>query len=93
MIGIFSSSIVTNQVVAFMLAVSMCFVMYVGFDYASKLPGIFGKIDFYVQQIGINEHYNAVSYGVIDSRDVIYFLSVIGLFLFSTKKVLQARKW
>ena len=92
-IGIFASSITSNQVVAFIAAVSMCFIMYMCFDYISKMPGIFGKFDFYVQQIGINEHYNAVSYGVIDTRDVIYFISVIGIFLFGTKTVLQARKW
>ncbi len=92
-IGIFASSITSNQVVAFITAVSLCFIFYKCFDYVSMLPGIFGKSDYYVQQIGINEHYNAVSYGVIDSRDVIYFLSIIGIFLFSTKTVLQSRKW
>ena len=92
-IGIFASSITANQVVAFIAALSLCFIFYLCFDYISKMPGIFGKYDFYVQQIGINSHYTAVSYGVIDSRDVIYFLSVIGIFLYSTKTVLKSRKW
>ncbi|MFM2225577.1 MAG: gliding motility-associated transporter permease subunit GldF [Bacteroidota bacterium] len=92
-IGIFSSSLTSNQVVAFITALSFCFIMYMSFDYIAKLPGIFGKFDFYVQQIGINSHYTAVSYGVIDVRDVIYFLSVIVLFLFGTKTVMNSRKW
>jgi ABC-2 type transport system permease protein len=92
-IGIFSSSLTANQVVAFIVAVSFCFLMYSGFDYVSKIPGIFGKSDFVIEQIGILSHYNAVSYGVIDIRDVIYFFTVIFVFLFSTKIVLQSRKW
>jgi ABC-2 type transport system permease protein len=92
-IGIFASSITSNQVVAFITGFSICFIMYMSFDYVALLPGIFGKLDYYVQQIGINAHYNAISYGVIDTRDIIYFATLIFLFLFGTKTVLASRKW
>jgi ABC-2 type transport system permease protein len=92
-IGIFSSSLTSNQVVAFVLAIALCFFLYIGFDFVSKLSGIFGKADYYVEQIGINAHYTAMSYGVIDSRDFLYFISVIGFFLLLTLTSLQSRKW
>ncbi len=92
-IGLFASSLSSNQTVAFVIGISMCFFFYLCFDYISKLPGIFGKFDYYVQQFGINSHYQAVSYGVIDTRDVVYFLSLIGLFILATKTSLDSRKW
>lgn len=92
-IGLFGSSLSSNQVVAFLISISLCFIMYSVFDFMSKLPGIQGKFDYTLQQLGINAHYNAVSYGVIDSRDVAYFISVIAVFILFTKTSLQSRKW
>jgi hypothetical protein len=58
------------------------------------LPGIqLYRINGMIEKFGIDNHYQSVSRGVIDSRDIIYFLSVIFLFLFLTKTSLQSRKW
>jgi ABC-2 type transport system permease protein len=91
-VGIFASSVAENQVIAFIIAMLLCFFTYTGFDYIAA-SGIFGKYDAMVKSLGINEHYISMSRGVIDTRDTIYFISVITLFNFSTKLVLQSRKW
>jgi ABC-2 type transport system permease protein len=83
-IGIFTSSITDNQVIAFILAIILCFLLYSGFNLISSLFYNVNTQNF-ILLIGIDEHYKSVSRGVIDSRDVIYFLSVIYLFLFLTK--------
>lgn len=91
-IGIFSSAITSNQVVSFILSLFICFVTYIGFDYISSFD-LFGKVDDIILSLGINYHYNSISRGVVDTRDVIYFLSVIALFVLATKTVLESRKW
>ncbi|MBK8193654.1 MAG: gliding motility-associated ABC transporter permease subunit GldF [Lewinellaceae bacterium] len=92
-IGVFASSLTNNQIIAFVLATFLSFFVYLAFDYLSRLPVFFGKTDDIVQSIGISYHYNSVSRGVLDSRDVIYFLSVIALFLAATVLSLGRRKW
>lgn len=92
-IGIFSSSLTNNQIVAFVLAAFLCFLVHWGFYYISNLPVFFGKSDDVVQQLGLEFHYNSISRGIVDSRDVIYFLSVIGLFIMLTVLNLERRKW
>ena len=57
------------------------------------LGSLFGKVDLFIQQLGMSAHYSSLSRGVIDTRDVLYFLSVIILFLSATKLVLASRKW
>ena len=79
--GIFASTLVANQVVGFLLGAFICFLLYWGMDYISFLPGLEGRWDLLVQKIGINYHYTSISRGVIDTRDLIYFLSVIAVFL------------
>ena len=74
-IGIFASSITENQIVAFIIGMFLCFLMFMGFDYLSELAFL-SKIDSFVINMGINEHYKSLSRGVIDSRDIIYFISV-----------------
>ena len=91
-IGIFSSSLTGNPIVAFIIAVLLSFVLYIGFDYLSSM-GAFHKINFLVIRAGINEHYRSMSRGVLDSRDILYFLGVIALFLWMTRFVLQSRRW
>lgn len=90
-IGIFSSSLTDNQIVAFIIGVFLCFTMYIGFDYLAELP-IFETFSDTIAKIGINEHYRSISRGVVDSRDVIYYLSVIIFFLFNTYFVLQSKR-
>lgn len=91
-IGIFSSSLSGNQIIAFILAVLLCFFCYIGFEYISML-GIPGKATHLILSFGISDHYSSMSRGVIDTRDIVYFLSVIGIFIFLTKTVLESRKW
>lgn len=92
-IGIFASSISQNQIVAFVLATFLCFLFYYGFFFFSKLPVFVGKIDDVIQMIGIDYHYASISRGVLDSRDLIYFFSIIGFFIMSTLLSLESRKW
>jgi len=88
-IGIFSSAAAGNQVVALILAVILCLFFYLGFDYvASFLTASKGASEW-----GINYHYESLSRGVIDSRDLVYFFSCIALFIYSTQFFLQKRKW
>jgi ABC-2 type transport system permease protein len=89
-IGIFASSITDNQIVSFILGVFLCGFVYIGFD---LLYSLFGKIDLFIKSAGINAHYTSMSHGVIDTRDVVYFLSVTGIFILLTKISLESRKW
>lgn len=92
-IGVFVSSLTANQIIAFLLAAFLCFWMYWGFQYMSQLPVFVGRTDDLVQQLGMLHHYNSLSRGVIDSRDMVYFLSLIALFVFFTLLSLERRKW
>lgn len=91
-IGVFSSAISENQVTAFIIGLFMCFLCYAGFDYLSKFA-LFGKIDSIILSLGINDHYLSISRGVIDTRDVLYFISLSAVFVLSTRTVLESRKW
>ncbi|MEO6759872.1 MAG: gliding motility-associated ABC transporter permease subunit GldF [Saprospiraceae bacterium] len=92
-IGVFASSQTNNQIVAFLMATFLCFFFYLAFDLLSRLPVFFGKTDDIVQGLGIQYHYNSMSRGVLDTRDLIYFLSLIALFLAATVLSLGKRKW
>ncbi len=89
-IGIFVSTTTENQVIAFILAVLLCFIMYTGFDYLGVLAG---RYEAFIMALGINEHYLSMSRGMIDSRDGVYFLSVIILFLYLARSVIHNIKW
>ena len=91
-IGVFASSVSDNQVIAFILAMFLCFLSYNGFEFIGG-AGWFGSIDSFIIKLGINEHYLSMSRGVIDSRDVLYFLSLITFFVVLTKFSLERRKW
>lgn len=91
-IGLFASSLTDNQIVAFLLAMFLCFFIFYGFDQIAGLA-FFGGLDLFILKLGINEHYNSLSRGVIDSRDVLYFVSLIALFIGATRLVIQSRKW
>ena len=84
-IGIFTSTLSKNQVVAFLLGICMVFLFYYGFDAVSSL---FGEYSYTIKLFGMNEHYKSISRGVIDSRDVLYFMSIIIFFLFVSKQKL-----
>jgi ABC-2 type transport system permease protein len=91
-IGIFASSLTGNQIVAFILAVFLSFLMYMGFDFLSGIAES-GSTEFFISRLGISYHYNSISRGVIDSRDMLYFAGVIFLFIVGTRTVLQSSKW
>lgn len=91
-IGIFVSSLTNNQIIAFILAAPICFILTFGFEFIYSFDAL-GNLGYIVKAIGIDHHYSAISRGVVDSRDILYFFSVIFLFLFGTKIVLMSRKW
>lgn len=91
-IGIFSSSLTKNQIVAFIISLSLSYIIYIGFDSIAFLSWFKGLENFIIG-LGISEHYRSISRGVVDSRDIIYFISVIVLFLALTKIKLDARKF
>ena len=91
-IGVFCSSLTDNQIVSFVVAVVLSFVFYYGFEAMSQIVAS-NSAQSVVVYLGIDGHYQSMSRGVIDSRDLLYFLSVITLFLFLTKMILGSRKW
>jgi ABC-2 type transport system permease protein len=91
-IGIFSSSVTENQIVAFITAVLLSFFFFTGFEMLGALP-LSMRIEQLLLYLGINEHYRSVSRGVVDTRDIVYFAALIAFFIFLTRTVLQSRKW
>lgn len=91
-IGIFASSISNNQIVSFLLAAFLCFIFFTGFQAIGDFK-LLGPLDNFIISLGINDHYLSLSKGLIDSRDVIYFLAFIAIFILFTQVVLQSRKW
>jgi ABC-2 type transport system permease protein len=89
-IGIYTSSLSDNQIVAFLLSVLLCFFLYFGFQGISTF-GIWGNFNNVIASLGIDYHYKSISRGVIDTRDIIYFLSIITLFIAMT--VLNLKKY
>lgn len=81
-VGLFTSTLSKNQIVAFILSVFITFILFYGFD---AIASSFYSNSFAIQQLGINEHFKSISRGVIDTRDIVYFLSVTFFFLFITK--------
>ena len=91
-IGIFSSSLTANQIVSFIVSMFLCFFVYWAFFYLSKLPIFLGKTDSIIQMLGIEYHYQSISRGIIDTRDIVYFFSVMAAFLLGTQTSLQRKR-
>ena len=83
-IGIWCSSFTTNAVVAFIVAAFACFLLYSAFGAISALPVFSAGLDYYIGMLGIDFHYRSISRGVVDIRDLLYFASIIFLFLYLT---------
>jgi ABC-2 type transport system permease protein len=83
----------SNQIVAFIFGVFLCFLVFMAFGYIAQFSAFAGKSDYLVDSFGLSAHYDAMGKGVIDSRDVIYFLSVISLFVLMTRTALSSRRW
>lgn len=90
-IGVFTSSITDNQIVAFIFSVFLCFVFYFGFQSLSNLSFFENSSDI-VAKFGMDYHYKSMSRGVIDTRDIIYFVSITFLFLSFTVYKLKSYK-
>ncbi len=89
--GIFASSLTDNPIIAFLTAAVLSAFLYLGFGYVSPFFG--NNIQLFIQSLGIDAHYASMSRGVIDTRDVIYFLSLDLLFLYFSVYQLERRKW
>ena len=90
-IGVYCSSLTSNPVVSFLLSAFACYIIYSAFAAISGLPAFQSGAGYFIELLGIDSHYKSISRGVIDSRDLIYFLSVIFFFLFLTAKNLLKR--
>lgn len=91
-IGVFASSISNNQIISFVIAIFLCFIFYTGFESIASIPALV-SYSYTISQLGIAHHYAAISKGLVDSRDVLYFISVIAIMVLATKLVLRSRKW
>ncbi|MDD3004942.1 gliding motility-associated ABC transporter permease subunit GldF [Flavobacterium sp.] len=89
-IGIFTSTLSDNQIVAFILAVFLCFVLYFGFE---GIAAYFGTLQTTIAGLGMDAHFKSMARGVIDTRDIIYFISITVLFLALTVYKLKALKF
>lgn len=91
-VGLFASALTENQVVAFILAVFLCFLLYSGLDSLANIS-IWGSIAFYLKEMSILYHYDSLSKGLIDVADLMYFFSVIFIMILLTKLIIESRKW
>lgn len=91
-IGILASSLTANQIVAFILSAFLCFLLFSGFESISSL-NLWSENALIIKQLGILYHYDSLSKGLIDSRDLVYFASVIALMLLLTRINIGSRSW
>ncbi len=91
-IGLLCSSLTSNQIVSFIAAAVLSAIAYMGFESLYRME-LFGNGDLFVKGLGMMDHYESISRGVVDTRDVLYFASVMTLFLMGTRLVLQSRMW
>lgn len=91
-VGILASAITPNQIVAFITAAFLCFLLYSGFDRIAAI-NLWSENSLMIKQLGILYHYESIGKGLVDSRDLIYFFSVGFLMLATTKIALSSRSW
>lgn len=91
-IGIFASSVTDNQIVSFILAVFISFILYMGFEFIYTFL-LSGKTGLIIQSLGLNAHYSSMSRGVVDTRDLVYFIGITAIFILMTRLSLESRKW
>ncbi len=91
-IGVFASSLTDNQIVSFILALIICFFFYGVSDWILGLESLRGLQNF-ISYIGLQSHYNSISRGVVDTRDLVYFIGFIAIFIVFTKTRIALRKW
>jgi ABC-2 type transport system permease protein len=91
-IGLFASSLSDNQVISFIIALFISFFFYTLIDLFREFL-LISPLDPVLEYLSINTHYISMSRGVIDSRDIIYFISISALFLFISRMIIEKRKW
>lgn len=91
-VGVFASAVSSNQIISLILSIALCLIFYIGFDAIGE-QGFFGEASLFVQNLGIAQHYNSISKGRVDTRDIVYFLSLIAFFVLLTRTVINSRKW
>lgn len=91
-IGVFASALTDSQIVAFLVAVFLCFIVYLGFELMADFSSL-GAMEGHIKAMGIQQHYSSMQRGVIDLRDVLYFLGLDAIFLLATRTLLQSRTW
>lgn len=92
-IGIFASALTGNQIVSFILALAFSAAAHLGFEAVAGMNLLESGGDIFIRGLGLKEHYESISRGVIDTRDLLYFVSIAALFLMATRMVLQSRMW
>ncbi len=90
-ISLFISALAENQIVAFLISVLICFLLFYGFEAMASLIDN-GTLALGVKSFGMKAHYEDMSNGVLDSRDLVYFLSIGYAFLFLTQMYLKNRQ-
>ncbi|RZL44242.1 MAG: gliding motility-associated ABC transporter permease subunit GldF [Pedobacter sp.] len=90
-IGIFASALTKNQVIAFAISAALCAFAFLGFDYTSQIFAM-QNFETTISSFGINQHYQSISRGVLDTRDLIYFVSFSALFLLLTRLVTGGKR-
>lgn len=91
-IGLFASVITDNQIVSFIVSMFLCFFFYSVFDYLGSFD-FMKNSEFYIEWLGISHHYRNISRGIVDTRDIVYFVSLIVFFIWLTKIIFNSRKW
>jgi ABC-2 type transport system permease protein len=90
-IGIFASSITNSQIVAFILGMFLCWIFYDGLNLIGSF-NLMGSFDSVIQYAGMTSHYDSIKRGVIDTSDVVYFISLISLFIYAALTVIKSLK-
>ncbi|MEN9303830.1 MAG: hypothetical protein RL264_2259 [Bacteroidota bacterium] len=90
-IGIFASSLTSSQIVAFIMAMFLCWLIYDGFNLLGDFSQ-FGNMDYVIRYLSIAEHYESIQKGVVETNDIVYFLSIIVLFIFASLTVVKTLK-
>ncbi len=91
-IGMFASALTDNQIVAFIVGAFLCFILFMAFGYLADMPVFIGNLDAFIEKVGIETHYNAMSKGAIDSRDVVYFIGLIVVFVSASYAIVTTKK-
>lgn len=92
-IGMFASTLTSNQIVAFVVGAFICLFAFFAFDFLSQLGNLEGTFDYFVKNLGLLEHYDSISRGVLDTRNLLYFVTFDAVFIIGAKAVLDSRKW